>query len=155
MKHTEAREWICRELSEEKSLEFEELKKRTGIADYTLRYLLGELAREGQVERCGYKSGKRLYRLTKPVKEGTRCVREPERTGGINPEELEAVKRQAKPGTPVRIWNPYGPEEDDTGRIVRTKIKAVYPHLVVFENGQSATWAQMAAYWRNRRGFIS
>lgn len=155
MKNDKRIENICRELSEEKSLEFEELQKRTGIPDYTLRYLLGELAREGRVERCGYKSKKKLYRLTKPVKEETHCVREPEQKGGIKLTELEAVKRQAKPGTPVRIWNPYSPEEEETGRIVRTRIKAVYPHLVVFENGQSATWAQMAAYWRNRRGFIS
>lgn len=151
MKDEEKRERICRELSGKESLEFGKLQERTGIPDYTLRYLLGEMTREGRVERCGYQSGRKLYRLVKPE---NHRVCETERTGGIGPKELEKVKRWAKPGQTVRIWNPSGTLDDETGKIEKTKIKAVYPHLVVFENGQSATWAQIAMYHRNKRGYI-
>lgn len=151
MKNREKREAICQVLEQEKSLEFARLQERTGIVDYTLRYLLGELTREGRIER-NYQKGKKVYCL---ARQENHAVKEKERTGGINPAELSAVKRWAKPGKTVRIWNPAGPLDDETGRVEKTKIKAVYPHLVVFENGQSATWAQIAMYCRNKRGFIS
>lgn len=150
MKNDERAAAVCRELKQGK-LSIAELQKRTGIADYTLRYVLGELTREGRVERYGYQSGKKVYCLARPE---THRVCEAERTGGINPAELSTVKRWAKPGQTVRIWNPSGILDDETGRVEKTKIKAVYPHLVVFENGQSATWAQLALYCRNKRGYI-
>lgn len=136
MKNDERAAAVCRELKQGK-MSIAELQKRTGIADYTLRYVLGELTREGRVERCGYQSGKKVYCL---ARQENHTVKEKERTGGINPAELSAVKRWAKPGQTVRIWNPSGILDDETGRVEKTKIKAVYPHLVVFENGQSATW---------------
>lgn len=151
MKNDERAAAVCRELKQGK-MSIAELQKGTGIADYTLRYVLGELTREGRVERCGYQSGKKVYCL---ARQENHAVKEKERTGGINPAELSAVKRWAKPGKTVRIWNPAGPLDDETGRVEKTKIKAVYPHLVVFENGQSATWVQLALYCRNKRGFIS
>ena len=150
MKNDERAAAVCRELKQGK-MSIAELQKRTGIADYTLRYVLGELTREGRVERCGYQSGKKVYCL---ARQENHTVKEKERTGGINPAELSAVKRWAKPGQTVRIWNPSGILDDETGRVEKTKIKAVYPHLVVFENGQSATWAQLALYCRNKLGYI-
>lgn len=156
MKNEERQAVICGVLEQGKILTIPELSERTGLPGSSLRDSLAKLVREGKVVRCGYQCGKKLYRLAKKGEAGqiSHRVRELEQTGGITPAELEMVKRQARPGTTVRIWNPYSPEEDETGRIVRTKIKAVYPYFAVFENGQSATWAQMAAYWRNRRGFI-
>lgn len=142
---------ILKALEGKEFLEFAELREKTGIPDYTLRNLLGEMTRAGQVERCGYKRGRKLYRLTKSE---SHAVNEKERSGGIGLKELEKVKRWAKPGQTVRIWNPAGTLDDETGKIEKTKIKAVYPHLVVFENSQSATWAQLALYCRNKRGFI-
>ena len=58
MKNREKREAVCRVLEQEKSLEFARLQERTGIVDYTLRYLLRELTREGRIER-NYQKGKK------------------------------------------------------------------------------------------------
>ena len=96
MRDEEKRERICRELSGKESLEFGKLQERTGIPDYTLRYLSGEMTREGRVERCGYQSGRKLYRLVKPE---NHRVCETEQTVRIGPNELETVKRWAKPCT--------------------------------------------------------
>lgn len=100
MKNDERAAAVCRELKQGK-MSIAELQKRTGIADYTLRYVLGELTREGRVERCGYQSGRKIYCLASLE---THAVYEKERTGGIMPAELSAVKQWAKPGKTVRNW---------------------------------------------------
>lgn len=158
MKNEERKIAICRILESGKILTIPEMIQQTGISSSSLRDSLNDLVREKQVVRCGYQNGRKLYRIQKEWEMAPCCHCAADRKAtskGIWPEEMNSVKQWAKPGTNIRIWNPCSTTDDEESQVVKTKIKAVYPYIVVMENGLSATWAQMAVYCRNKKyGYI-
>lgn len=157
MNSTEGKQLIRKALENGKILTIPEMCRETGISQTTVRAYLNELVQDRMVIRCGYQKGAKLYRMAREEEQGGsshRVLDEPPRPGGIWPSEIKAVKQWAVPGTTVRIWKQDALSKEENGRVVKTKIRAVYPHLVVLETGQSIIWAQLALYCRNKRGYI-
>lgn len=71
---------------------------------------------------------------------------------GIWPKEIKATKKRIKIGSKFTMMDIRQPNKtgDGYGALVKAKVIAKFPHIVCFDNGMSATYAQMAIYYRNK-----
>lgn len=70
---------------------------------------------------------------------------------GIWPEEIEVTKERVKIGDKLVILdvNRFNRWTGGFGVPVKTAVISKYPHLVYLENGMSATYTQLARYYRS------
>lgn len=66
---------------------------------------------------------------------------------GIWPEKIEATKRRIKIGAQFTLMDTRL-SKDEFSALCKARVTAKYPHIVCFDNGMSATYAQMAMYYR-------
>lgn len=127
-----------------------ELSEITGFTEEEVRAQLSQAKAENLVVRVT----KPTSRLWYEKKWWQKVMRTNKWTGAISAAELKWLRKYAFPGMSIRVYD-YVPKkgEEKAGTIRIKHISAIYPHIVTFEEGGSATLVQLAQYLRDgRRG---
>ena len=148
MTTAEVKERLLEELKEgpKKTME---LVSITGIKKDPVYDCLKRCELEGLVKGVVYGSEKMWYDKSQwdHIEEKMKDL------GPIRRYEINRVKLYICRGFRIRVYE-YNPKkgEEKEGRIVRKTVSAMYSNIVTFKEGGSATYTQLAEYFREKSG---
>lgn len=76
---------------------------------------------------------------------------EQQATQAISANEIKRAAKRIRVGDTFRMLNMSLMKSDceTFGKVVKTKVKHLFPHIVLFENGKSARYCDIAMYYRH------